>query len=78
MVIFATSSAVSSRHWPGARLSSSASPPMASRCRALECLPADEMKRRHPDAVRTAPGFDREKAEITRPNIVFNPKSIRV
>ena len=30
-----------------------------------------------PGAVRTAPGFDREKAEITRPNIVFNPKSIR-
>ncbi|GCB31423.1 4Fe-4S dicluster domain-containing protein [Mesosutterella multiformis] len=62
------------------RLNAGLKPACVASCpgRALECLPADEMKRRHPDAVRTAPGFDREKAEITRPNIVFNPKSIRV
>ena len=35
----ASSSAVSSRHWPGASAGSSATPPMDSRCRALTPAP---------------------------------------
>ena len=37
--IFDTSSAESSRHWPGARAGSSARPPMASRCRPFTPAP---------------------------------------
>ena len=39
LVISATSSSESSRHWPGARFSASASPPMASRCRPFTPAP---------------------------------------
>ena len=46
--------------------------------RALECLPADEMGKVHPEAVRTAPGFPADKAKLTGPNIVFNPRRVTV
>ena len=62
------------------RLDAGLKPACVASCpaRALECLSAEEVKRRHPNATRTAPGFDRGKAEMTNPNIVFNPKSVKV
>ena len=62
------------------RLDAGLKPACGASCpaRALEFLSAEEVKRRHPNATRTAPGCDRGKAEMTNPNIVFNPKRVKV
>lgn len=62
------------------RLKAGLKPACVASCpgRALECGPIDELRRRHPDATISAVGFTEDDAARTKPNILFNARTVIV
>lgn len=62
------------------RLKAGLKPACVASCpgRALECMPVDELLRKHPDARREAPGLRAEDVAKTHPNLFVKPRPKRI